>query len=174
MNKFFIKNKIFFIYLISSLFLVISDQLSKIYIVKFFNNQCGNEFLDCSRQLFLFFNFTFVCNHGVSFGFLSDFQYSNIVLSVLTIGILTVFLRLLFKSKNSVERTGFLFIASGAIGNIIDRFRVGCVVDFLHFHYHDWHFAVFNLADSFISIGGAVIIFNEIIKMPKVRSFFAK
>jgi lipoprotein signal peptidase len=53
----------------------------------------------------------------------------------LTIGILTVFLRLLFKSKNSVERTGFLFIASGAIGNIIDRFRVGCVVDFLHFHF---------------------------------------
>jgi len=174
MNKFFIKNKIFFIYLISSLFLVISDQLSKIYIVKFFNNQCGNEFLDCSRQLFSFFNFTFVCNHGVSFGFLSDFQYSNIVLSVLTIGILTVFLRLLFKSQNNLERVGFLFIASGAIGNIIDRFRVGCVVDFLHFHYHDWNFAVFNLADSFISIGGAVIIFNEIIKMPKVRSFFAK
>ena len=174
MNKFFIKNKIFFIYLISSFFLIFFDQVSKIYIVKFFNQECGDGFVDCSRGLFSFFNLTFVCNNGVSFGFLSDFKHSNTLLSVLTIGILVVFLRFLIKSKNNIERIGFLFIASGAIGNIIDRFRVGCVVDFLHFHYHDWHFAVFNLADSFISIGGAVIIFNELFGSAKVRNFFAK
>ena len=54
--------------------------------------------------------------------------------------------------------TGLAFILGGALGNVIDRFRFGSVVDFLDFHAAGWHWPAFNVADSAISVGAALII----------------
>jgi signal peptidase II len=54
--------------------------------------------------------------------------------------------------------TGFALILGGALGNLIDRFRYGQVVDFLDFHAAGWHWPAFNVADSAISIGAVLLI----------------
>ena len=53
----------------------------------------------------------------------------------------------------------------GAIGNLVDRVLLGYVVDFILFHTPVWSFAIFNLADSFITIGAAAIIMDELVLM---------
>lgn len=55
----------------------------------------------------------------------------------------------------------FAIIVGGALGNLIDRVRLGYVVDYIYFHTPAWSFAVFNLADVFISVGAAVIVLDE-------------
>jgi len=58
------------------------------------------------------------------------------------------------------------FIIGGAIGNLFDKILLGHVVDFIDFYWGGWHFAVFNLADSFISIGGALFLLDAFIYDP--------
>lgn len=55
----------------------------------------------------------------------------------------------------------FAMIVGGAIGNLIDRLRLGYVVDYVYFHTPVWSFAVFNLADALISVGAALVILDE-------------
>lgn len=63
---------------------------------------------------------------------------------------------------------GYILILAGALGNLCDRVRLGYVIDFIYFHIDNvFRFAIFNLADSFISIGAACIIVNELCK-PKL------
>jgi signal peptidase II len=60
---------------------------------------------------------------------------------------------------------GYAFVVGGAVGNLIDRLRFGHVVDFILFHTPNWSFAVFNFADSFITIGAALIVLQELLDM---------
>lgn len=55
------------------------------------------------------------------------------------------------------------FVMGGALGNVIDRVRFGYVVDFIRVHYEDWYFPAFNVADSAITIGAALLILDSII-----------
>ena len=66
------------------------------------------------------------------------------------------------KNDASYFKIGLTLIFSGALGNLIDRIRVGYVVDFIDFHISDFHWPAFNVADSVISVGVALIIFLEI------------
>jgi signal peptidase II len=52
-------------------------------------------------------------------------------------------------------------IIGGAVGNLYDRVAIGRVVDFLLFHYHDWHYPAFNVADSAITVGAAALILES-------------
>ncbi|OWV69771.1 lipoprotein signal peptidase [Rhizobium sp. N122] len=61
---------------------------------------------------------------------------------------------------------GYALIIAGAIGNLVDRFAYGHVIDYILFHTESWSFAVFNLADSFITIGAACVILDELM-VPK-------
>ena len=61
---------------------------------------------------------------------------------------------------------GFALIIAGALGNLIDRFLYGHVIDYVLFHTETWSFAVFNLADSFITIGAGCVILDELL-LPK-------
>ena len=58
-------------------------------------------------------------------------------------------------------------ILGGAIGNVIDRVRLGYVVDFLDFHLADWHFPAFNVADSAITLGAICLILDELLRVRK-------
>jgi signal peptidase II len=62
---------------------------------------------------------------------------------------------------------GLALVMGGAIGNVIDRLYLGYVVDFIKVHYHEWVFPAFNLADSAITIGAALLILDSLIEFGK-------
>lgn len=114
-----------------------------------------------------YFNITYVRNKGAAFGFLNSapdsfrepFFYLVPVVVLLGIGIF--FWRL--KDQERWVITALSLIFSGAVGNLIDRIRFGYVVDFLDFHWKNlWHYWAFNVADSCIVIGVAMIFLQPL------------
>lgn len=101
-------------------------------------------------------------NLGVAFSFLSGMEREFII--GMRIVIVTFVLWLWYRSPKDrgFAHLGFTLIVAGAIGNLIDGFVYGHVVDYILFHTTTWSFAVFNLADSFISIGAACVIIDEL------------
>jgi signal peptidase II len=70
------------------------------------------------------------------------------------------------RAENKLLAISLGFIAGGAIGNAIDRIRFGAVADFLYFHWGDWFFPAFNLADSAITVGAGLLILESLFKRP--------
>lgn len=114
-----------------------------------------------------FFNLTLVHNTGAAFGFLSDLSHPIrepffiIVPSLTLAAILYVFSKLHDQQTTSIY--GLSLIIGGAIGNIVDRIRVGYVIDFLDFHWAGkYHFPAFNVADAAITVGAMLLIISMI------------
>jgi len=108
-------------------------------------------------------------NYGVAFSMLSFLN--GWPLSILTIGIIA-FVFWLWRGLEPdrwILGLGYALVIGGAVGNLIDRIRLGKVVDMILFHTDNWSFAVFNVADSFISIGAAAIILDEYLQWRRVR-----
>lgn len=109
-------------------------------------------------------------NEGIAFSFFSDFP--DIALIGMT-SIIIAFVTYLW-SRTPVTslyaRIGFALIIGGAIGNFIDRVTLGYVIDYVLFHTPVWSFAVFNLADAFITLGAVMILFQEIVDWRKTSS----
>lgn len=95
------------------------------------------------------FNLTYVENRGAAFGMLQNNQTIFIVVAL--IASLYGLYYLKTKKVNNIGKVGILLVISGAIGNLIDRVRLGFVVDYLDFHII-WSY-VFNLADCFVVVG---------------------
>jgi len=111
-----------------------------------------------------FFNLVLTFNQGVSFGLFSgEANWQPYMLSALalliSIGLFTWLLRQ--PSLHLAIAVGL--IAGGAVGNVIDRIRIAAVVDFLDFHWGGWHWPAFNIADSAITVGVAVILVVDIL-----------
>lgn len=106
-----------------------------------------------------FMNFIFVKNEGMAFGMLGELGYANLLLSAITICAL-FFLMFLYSSYdvNEYMRMGILLMIAGAIGNLLDRFFYGYVIDMFDFFIGSWHFATFNVADAAISVGAVLVI----------------
>jgi signal peptidase II len=83
-----------------------------------------------------------------------------------SIGILIWLRQLPAKGQGRVA-AGLAMVMGGALGNVIDRVRLGYVVDFIKVHYGDWTFPAFNLADSAITIGAALLILDSVIQYGK-------
>lgn len=147
----------------SALFLVVGliitvglDQAIKYWVVK--SMTVGDEIV-----LLPFLSLYHARNPGIAFSMLSSFSdWGLIILTIIIIG----FVIWLWKnagSEKSWSRFGFLLIIGGAIGNLIDRIRFHYVVDYISFHIEGvFSFAIFNLADAFITIGAVFIILDEI------------
>ena len=114
-----------------------------------------------SIQLTSFLSMTPVWNSGVSFGFLQD--SGEIGRYGLTIFAFSVSLWLIFSAFKlpRYSSLGFVLIASGAIGNAIDRIIYGKVVDFIDIYIKDLHWPAFNVADTIIFIGAGLFLFNQ-------------
>ena len=84
------------------------------------------------------------------------------MLSMLIFLIILVLVYLMFQSKTS-EKIFFSFIIGGAIGNLYDRIIYKAVPDFIDFHFKDFHWFTFNIADIFISLGIIFMILNEVL-----------
>lgn len=107
------------------------------------------------------FNLTLAFNRGASFSFLADaggwqrWLFSGISLAA---SVIIVILLRRTPPADRLNGLGLSLVLSGAVGNLIDRLWLGHVVDFLDVYYRAWHFPAFNIADSAISIGAALLV----------------
>jgi signal peptidase II len=117
-------------------------------------------------------------NEGAAFSFLSEatgwqrWLFVGLGISV-SCGIL-VWLRKLPARGQHLVAAGLAFVMGGALGNVIDRVHHGYVIDFIRVHYGGWSFPSFNLADSSITIGAALIILDSLIEMSATKKRAAK
>ena len=133
--------------------LVVLDQASKIYLTLV--NKTSPIDLEVIRG---FFRITYTCNDGAAFSILKGKRVFFIIMTIIV-----VFLIVYYLLKNKVywvEKYSFLLIISGAVGNLIDRIMYGYVIDFLDFIIFGYDFPVFNIADSFITIGAIGLIIS--------------
>ena len=133
--------------------LVILDQASKIYLTLV--NKTSPIDLEVIRG---FFRITYTCNDGAAFSILKGKRVFFIIMTIIV-----VFLIVYYLLKNKVywvEKYSLLLIISGAVGNLIDRIMYGYVIDFLDFIIFGYDFPVFNIADSFITIGAIGLIIS--------------
>ncbi|TPV56021.1 lipoprotein signal peptidase [Aestuariibacter sp. GS-14] len=116
-----------------------------------------------SIQLAPFFNFTYVHNYGAAFSFLHGAGgWQRWFFTAIAIAVSVVILWWLKQTpkQQKLLPVAFSFILGGAIGNVYDRIAHGYVIDFLDFYVNDWHWPAFNLADSAIFVGAALLIWD--------------
>lgn len=106
-----------------------------------------------------YFNITYLHNKGAAFGLLAESSYRLPFFLVVTGAALIILLFALHKSRDDQRLNAFslALIFSGAVGNLIDRVRFGEVIDFLDFYFSNHHWPAFNIADSAICIGVALL-----------------
>ena len=108
-----------------------------------------------------FFSLTLVMNPGLAFGMLSStptaWRWVVASLSMAALAVLTVIGARLLPSGGWLMRLALGLIFGGAVGNLIDRGRFGAVTDFLDFYWRSYHWPAFNVADSAISVGVALL-----------------
>jgi len=138
--------------------IIFIDQWTKQAIISMAESQ-GLPFTVCSV-----FELVLLYNKGISFGMLHGSEAWVVpAITLATSLIVLVIIFLFIREKEPIVIIAFSFIIGGAIGNIIDRLTIGSVVDFLHFHWENYYFPAFNVADSSIFIGVALFILSNII-----------
>ncbi|MBO9122459.1 MULTISPECIES: signal peptidase II [unclassified Rhizobium] len=103
-------------------------------------------------------------NLGVAFSMLSGMDGWFIVGMRLIIVAFVLWLWHRTGKQRTFAHLGYALIISGALGNLLDRFLYGHVIDYILFYTETWSFAVFNLADSFITIGAGCVILDELLQ----------
>jgi signal peptidase II len=112
-----------------------------------------------------FFNIVLAWNSGVTFGlFNNSGSFIFTIISWGTILVSIFLIVLMVREKCPAKSLPLALIIGGAIGNIMDRFRYGAVVDFLDFHIENYHWPAFNFADSFIVIGVFLYLITSYMK----------
>ena len=108
-------------------------------------------------------------NYGVAFSMLSGMEGWFIVTLRLVVVAFVVWLWLQTPKARGFAHAGYAFIIAGAFGNLIDRALFGYVIDYVLFHTQTWSFAVFNLADAFITIGAGLVILDELLLLRRPK-----
>ena len=105
-----------------------------------------------------FFDYVLVWNTGISYGLLGDIPFWALaaLVAAALIG-LTVWW---FRADSGLLRAGLALAIGGALSNAFDRARYGAVADFFHFHWQNWSFYIFNLADAAITIGVLLLLLD--------------
>lgn len=109
-----------------------------------------------------FFNLVLTWNQGVSFGLFGGGAVPPLVLSLLSILIVGFLVGWLRKAQLTLTKVAIGSVIGGAIGNVIDRFIHGAVVDFLDVHIGEYHWPAFNVADSAIVVGVAMLLLESL------------
>lgn len=129
-------------------------------------DQLSKYFITISLQLYQsvpvlpFFNLTLMHNTGAAFSFLDQRpQLAFWLFSGIAVLMSVVIVVWLYRLPGERRWMGFALglVLGGAVGNLLDRFIHGHVIDFLDFYYKNWHFPAFNIADSAISVGAAIL-----------------
>lgn len=145
-----------------SLAVLLLDQVSKRWIMAVFDEY---EVM----TVWPVFNLTLVYNTGAAFSFLADaggWQRGFFIgLGLLVVIGMAVWLLRLQRAQWPVA-AGLALIIGGAMGNIVDRILLGKVVDFLQWHWHDWYWPSFNVADSAITVGVVILLLDGLFAAP--------
>jgi signal peptidase II len=146
-------------WLLLSVLVVIADQASKYYIAQQFG-----EFEHITLLPVL--DITRMHNVGAAFSFLASAsgwqRWVFIGLAVVvSIGIIVWLLRMKERAQGFLA-CGLALVLGGALGNVIDRIRLGYVIDFIHFHWDRAYFPAFNVADSAITVGAACLLLDAL------------
>lgn len=140
-----------------SVLLIVADQASKAWIE---SSYLLGEF----TPVFFWLDITRLHNPGAAFSFLADAggwqRYFFSTLAVFVSGALILWLRTLHADRERVLSLALALVLSGAIGNVIDRFEHGFVIDFIHVHWQQAYFPAFNIADAAITVGAFFLIYD--------------
>lgn len=143
---------------------IVLDQVTKISIYDYMQ-QRNFEYVEICR----FFNIVLAENRGISFGILRNAAYSNYIFMAVAILVTGILLQLLFKAKTVLLNISYSLIIGGAIGNIIDRFYNGAVIDFIELHISQYYWPAFNVADSAICIGAILLLYDMVVNELKIK-----
>lgn len=129
--------------------LIVLDQASKCWVVKEISLGEVKPFIPG------LFSLTYLQNRGAAFSILQNQQWFFTLMTIAVIGAAIIYY---FKSKNMtlLKEIALLLIISGGIGNFIDRLRLSYVVDMVHLDF--MNFAIFNVADSYLSVGVLLLV----------------
>jgi len=105
-----------------------------------------------------FFDYVLVWNRGVSYGLLDGLPVWALgIIAIVAIAALFVWWA---RTTDVLVRFGLMFAIGGAVSNALDRVMYGAVADFFHFHWQDWSFYIFNIADVAITLGVLLLILD--------------
>lgn len=107
-----------------------------------------------------FFDFRYIQNTGAAWGMFSGMQHWLALLSVVVLAAMVIWRKSFFRDC-WLDQLAFGLLIGGIVGNFIDRVRLAYVVDFLDFHFKGRHFPAFNIADSAICVGVALLLFSQ-------------
>ena len=140
--------------------IVVADQLTKLLIRREF------ELYDTTAVIPNLFSLTRIHNTGAAFGLLDgvDLPFKTGLLALVSVAGLVglVMFAVSLPEIHRLARIGVALVVGGAAGNLIDRVWLGYVVDFVDVYWGAWHFWAFNVADSAITVGMALIILDQI------------
>jgi signal peptidase II len=145
---------------ITILLVILLDQITKLIVV------ATVPLFDSVTIIPNLVDITYVRNTGLAYGLMNDwdFKYKPLItgaLAVAALGGILLYARQM-PAEEKWSRFGLSLILAGAIGNILDRVRLGYVIDYVDVYWRGWHFWAFNVADAAISIG-AVFVFAELL-----------
>ena len=144
---------IFLAILVAGVFL---DQLTKYLVVR------GLAMGDQIPVIQGFFNLVLTYNKGAAFGLFANmsmkFAWVFFIISTSLVMGVVAFLWWRSPADHDLAAVGYSLIFTGAVGNLIDRVRLGEVVDFLDFHISDFHWPAFNVADSLVCLGAGLLL----------------
>ena len=148
-------------WLMLSALVIVLDQISKLWISSRFSYGENLRITD-------FFNLVLAHNKGAAFSFLNDAGgWQRWMLSAIAMVAAVWIVRLLRQhAQETLFCLALALVLGGALGNLIDRVAYGYVVDFLDFYWKANHFPAFNIADSAISVGAALLLLDSFRKKP--------
>lgn len=149
---------IYVLYLLVIVAIVGLDQITKYLVATFLSLHTPKTIIPN------FFSLYYTKNTGIAFSMLEGKQ--NLLIVVTIIALLAFIYLLIFdKKKTKLETICLLMMLGGCIGNFIDRLSNGYVIDFFSFTFFGWDFAIFNIADIFLTVGAFLYIFMLIRSM---------
>ncbi len=149
-------------FFIIMLLVVVGDQLSKLWILD------NYALYESTVVIPDFFNLTFLRNSGAAFGILSNMPLLWRQIFFISIAVIALVVLILMQRKMGRESfwytLSFALIGGGAVGNVIDRVRDGSVIDFLDVYIGQYHWPAFNVADSGITVGVAIVFLLQFLE----------
>lgn len=155
----------YILFIIISGFGIFFDQITKVIVDR------SMQLFDSIAVVENFFHLTYVRNKGAAFSFLSNaswrLPFFITVSMVAAFVILIAFRRL--RDDQKLAHISLALIFSGAVGNLIDRIRLGEVIDFLDVHWYRHHWPAFNVADSLICVGVFLLAIDMIMEEKRLK-----
>ena len=148
------------IWLAIAVFVIVFDQVTKYLVLNHLEPYQAIKITS-------FFNILLSFNTGSAFGFLNEASgWQQWLLGSIAVIVSAILIVMLLRQPRDEKLTSisFAFILGGALGNLIDRFNHGHVIDFFHFHIANWSWPIFNVADSLICVGAGLLLLSLVFR----------